>query len=88
MANNTPVMLWLTDNRGLPRLGNSTCFEFLGFMSREGNKAQRDEGELLELLASGKAYPYLGARFGLDDVVAALRHVADGRAVGKVVIDV
>jgi PAS domain S-box-containing protein len=36
MANNTPVMLWLTDDSGRPRLGNSTCFEFLGFQQPSG----------------------------------------------------
>jgi len=40
MANNTPVMLWLTDERGLPRLGNSTCFEFFGFHQPSGELGQ------------------------------------------------
>ncbi len=31
---------------------------------------------------------YIGAAFPLDEVVAGLRHVADGRAIGKVVVDV
>ena len=31
---------------------------------------------------------HIGATFALDDVAAALRHVADGRAIGKVVLDV
>ena len=34
------------------------------------------------------AFPYIGATFGLDDAAAALRYVADGKAVGKVVVDV
>ena len=32
--------------------------------------------------------PHIGATFPLDDTAAALRFVADGRAIGKVVIDV
>ena len=30
MANNTPVMLWLTDTTGRPRLGNKLANEFMG----------------------------------------------------------
>ncbi len=30
LAHHTPVMLWLTDTEGRARLGNRTCFEFLG----------------------------------------------------------
>ena len=29
-----------------------------------------------------------GATFALDDVAAALRCVADGRAIGKIIVDV
>ena len=44
--------------------------------------------ELLELLATGRVVPHIGAAFALDDAAAALRYVADGRAIGKVVVDV
>jgi diguanylate cyclase (GGDEF)-like protein/PAS domain S-box-containing protein len=37
MANNTPVMLWLTDIEGRPRLGNRTCFEFIGVHQPSGD---------------------------------------------------
>jgi len=30
LVNETPVMLWLTDAAGVPRIGNNTSFEFLG----------------------------------------------------------
>ena len=30
LVNETPVMLWLTDRSGVPRIGNNTSFEFLG----------------------------------------------------------
>ena len=33
----------------------------------------------------GRAVPHIGAPFPLDDAAAALRYVADGRAIGKVV---
>jgi NADPH2:quinone reductase len=63
-------------------------FEFLGFATHEPDAVQRNETELRQLLAGGRIRPHIGATFPLDDTVAALRCVADGRAVGKVVIDV
>jgi NADPH2:quinone reductase len=63
-------------------------FEFLGFVTRTPLEAQRNERELLELFASRRAFPHLGARFALADAARALRCVADGRAVGKVVLEV
>ena len=32
--------------------------------------------------------PHVGATFDLDDMAAALRLVADGHAIGKVVLDI
>jgi NADPH2:quinone reductase len=63
-------------------------FQFIDFVANMPDEHARDERELLDLLAAGKAFPHIGARFGLSDAAAALRHVADGRAVGKVVLDV
>ena len=63
-------------------------FEFLSFVTNRPDDAARDEAELLDLLATGRAYPHIGARFPLHDAVAALQHVADGQAIGKVVLDV
>jgi NADPH2:quinone reductase len=63
-------------------------FEFLDFVTRFPDETRRNEEELVELLASGRVVPHIGASFPLDDVVAALRHVADGKAIGKVVIAV
>lgn len=47
----------------------------------------RNEREFAELLAAGLIRPHIGAVYPLADTAAALRLVADGRAVGKVVID-
>lgn len=63
-------------------------FQFADFAAHRPDDLRRDESELLELLAGGRAFPHIGARFDLADVAAALRHVAEGRAVGKVVLDV
>jgi NADPH:quinone reductase len=48
---------------------------------------RRHEEELAGLLASGRVLPHIGATFPLAGAAAALRLVADGRAVGKVVLD-
>jgi NADPH2:quinone reductase len=63
-------------------------FEFRSFVEHRAEDMARDEEELLALLADGRAAPYVGARFDLDQVVEALRHVADGKAIGKVLLDV
>jgi len=63
-------------------------FEFRGFASHAPDEVRRNEDELTGLLTSGRIVPHIGATFRLDDTAAALRHVADGRAIGKVVLDV
>jgi NADPH2:quinone reductase len=63
-------------------------FEFLGFATHHGDDMTRNETELMELLQSGRAAPYVVAEFDLDDVVAALRHVGDGKAIGKVLLHI
>lgn len=70
--------------KGIAVLG----FEFRGFVARETGVVRRNDEELVALLAEGRAVPHIGATFPLDEAAAALRHVADGKAVGKVVIDV
>ena len=62
-------------------------FEFRSFAANAPEELGRNETELLELLASHRAAPHIGASFPLDDVVGALRYVADGRAIGKVVLE-
>jgi NADPH:quinone reductase len=63
-------------------------FEFRGFTAHAADELRRNEAELLDLLASRRALPHIGAAFGLAEAAAALRHVADSQAIGKVVIDV
>lgn len=48
----------------------------------------RNEDELRELLVSGRVSPHIGASYALDGTAQALRQVADGRAIGKVVIEI
>ncbi|MBV9872614.1 MAG: NADPH:quinone oxidoreductase family protein [Frankiaceae bacterium] len=61
-------------------------FEFMSFMGNHTEEMLRNEAELLDLLASGKANPHVEQTFGLEDSVAALRHVGDGKAIGKVIV--
>jgi NADPH2:quinone reductase len=63
-------------------------FQMIDFMTHRADARRRDEAELLALLAEGRAFPYIGAAFSLEEAPAALRYVADGKAIGKVVIDV
>lgn len=63
-------------------------FEFLSFVTQHPDAAARNEAELLGHLAAGRAFPHIGARFALDDAADALACVADGHAIGKVVLDV
>jgi NADPH2:quinone reductase len=63
-------------------------FQFRDFALHRGDEMVRNDAELLGLLAAGKAEPLIGATFGLDEAAAALAHVAEGRAVGKVVLEV
>ncbi|CAN5585800.1 NADPH:quinone oxidoreductase family protein [soil metagenome] len=62
--------------------------EIRTFHADHPDTAARDDAELAELFASGAVRPYIGARFPLRDAAAALRHVADRKALGKVIIDV
>jgi NADPH2:quinone reductase len=47
----------------------------------------RNEDELRELLESGRVSPHVGAVYPLDRTVDALRLIADGQAIGKILID-
>ena len=62
--------------------------EIRTFMGDRPDDAARDVQELAQLFAAGKVRPYVGARFPLSETPAALRHVAERKVLGKVVIDV
>jgi len=64
--------------------------QIVGFQFQDVDAAEftRNEAELADLLASGAVTPHIGARFPLAETAAALRHVADGYAIGKVIIDI
>ena len=61
----------------------------LGFQFQDvpPDEFTRNEEELREHLVSGRVLPHICAVYPLAETVAALRHVADGRAIGKVLID-
>jgi NADPH2:quinone reductase len=61
----------------------------LGFQFQDvpADEFVRNEEELRELLISGKVAPHIGAVYPLAETAIALRHVADGKAIGKVLID-
>jgi len=63
-------------------------FQMLAFATNAAEQFRSNEAELLNLLASGRVRPHIGKRFPLDEVVAALQFVGEGRAIGKVVLDV
>jgi NADPH2:quinone reductase len=63
-------------------------FQFRDFASHLPDETARNERELLGLLEEGRAVPLIGATFDLSEAAAALRHVAEGHAVGKVVLQV
>lgn len=62
--------------------------EIRTFMTDRPDDAARDLKELAQMFAAGTVRPYIGARFPLSETAAALRHVADRKVLGKVVIDV
>lgn len=71
--------------KGIAILG----FEFLGWaLANAGGDLERNDAELMELLSSGRIVPYVEARFTLDETAAALHHLADGKAIGKVLLTV
>ncbi|HWC36841.1 MAG TPA: NADPH:quinone oxidoreductase family protein [Mycobacteriales bacterium] len=63
-------------------------FEFRGWAMANAAEMARNDTELMSLLAEGRVTPYIGARFGFDHVVDAVRHVAEGKAIGKVLLDI
>jgi NADPH2:quinone reductase len=62
-------------------------FQIIDFMTHRLDDLRRDDAEVLALFAEGKVDPFVGARFPFAEVADALRHVADGKALGKVVLE-
>ena len=64
--------------------------QIAGFQFQDVSPAEfrRNEDELAKLLTSGRTAPHIGAIFQFADVAKALRLVADGKAIGKVLISV
>jgi NADPH:quinone reductase len=62
--------------------------EIRTFMVDRPGDAARDMQELAQMFAGGTVRPHIGARFPLAETPAALRHVAERKVLGKVVIDV
>ena len=64
--------------------------QVLGFQFQDvpADEFVRNERELTTLLTSGRVAPHIGASYPLEDTARALRQVADGRAIGKVLIEV
>lgn len=62
----------------------------LGFQFQDipSDEFARNESELRELFVSGRVAPHICATYPLEDTARALRHVADGLAIGKVLIEV
>lgn len=61
----------------------------LGFQFQDvpADEFDRNEEELRDHLVSGRVLPHVGAVYPFAETVLALKHVADGRAIGKVLID-
>jgi diguanylate cyclase (GGDEF)-like protein/PAS domain S-box-containing protein len=77
MAADAPVMLWLTDERGLPRVGNRRTFEFFGESSVSGDLRRAllehnhpDDGDVLGRELRDRS----GGRMPIDLVARGRRH--------------
>jgi len=64
-----------------------TGFTMEGLARHQPDDVARDEAELRDLLASGRAVPYVSARYPLDEVARALGDLAERRAMGKVLVE-
>ncbi|MGH3636475.1 MAG: NADPH:quinone oxidoreductase family protein, partial [Mycobacterium sp.] len=62
--------------------------EIRTFVGDHPDQAARDLLELEQMFADARIRPCIGARFPLAETPTALRHLADRKAIGKVVIEV
>ena len=58
------------------------------FTAREPARNEANIAELFALYAAGRIRPRVSAHFPLADAAQALRHLADRKAIGKVVVTV
>lgn len=70
--------------KGIQILG----FQFITFATHSPEELGRNDAELNRMLEEGRITPHIGATFPLAETAAALRVLAEGRAIGKVLIDV
>ena len=63
-------------------------FEFRTFMAARPDEFARNNAELAELMSSGRLRPRIDRSYPLSETPAAMRSIAERRAVGKVLIDV
>lgn len=63
-------------------------FEFRTFMAARPEEFARNTAELAELMSSGRLRPRIDRSYPLSETPAAMRSIAERRAVGKVLIDV
>ena len=63
-------------------------FQFGDWAVQRAQELARNDRELLDLLVSGRAAPLIGATYSLAEAGDALHCVAEGRALGKVVVQV
>jgi NADPH:quinone reductase len=63
--------------------------QILGFQFHDiaADEFRRNEDELAGLLTTRRVLPHVGAVYPLAETACALRQVADGKAIGKVLID-
>lgn len=57
------------------------------FQDLDPDEFRRNEDELRELLATGRVGPHISAVYPLTRATTALRTVADGKAIGKILLD-
>jgi NADPH:quinone reductase-like Zn-dependent oxidoreductase len=62
-------------------------FDLRAFSTANPIHARAARDELLERLAAGQLHPLVSQTYKLTETAAALRHLADRRAIGKVIID-
>jgi NADPH2:quinone reductase len=62
------------------------AFNLGPFMANEPDEMARNHRELLDLFFAGRLHPHIDAVYPLADVAEALTHVAERRAIGKVLV--